>query len=99
MFCRPDPCGHPAGWCDQPRRRDFANIPKLRTAISLNFIGATILASTVTGIFSYDISDPAKPILLGALQVIDVANPRLMRQLPMTLLPGGHTTTCVDGCN
>ena len=28
-----------------------------------------------------------------------MANPRLLKQLSMTLLPGGHTTTCVDGCN
>ena len=118
----------------------LANIPELRTAISLNFIGTTMFASTVTGIYSYDVSDPAKPVLLGALpqyiwenedvdvdakrqllflsrdprgftspattafpygavQVIDVSNPRLLRQLSMTLLPGGHTTTCIDGCN
>jgi hypothetical protein len=118
----------------------LANLPELKTAISLNFIGSTMFASTVTGIYSYDVSDPAKPTLLGALpqyiwededvdvdakrhllmlsrdprgftspattafpygavQVIDVSNPKLMTQLSMTLLPGGHTTTCVDGCN
>ncbi|MCU1596106.1 MAG: putative secreted protein [Frankiales bacterium] len=117
----------------------LANIPELRTAISLNFIGSTMFASTVTGIYSYDVSNPAAPRLLGALpqyiwenedvdvdarrhllflsrdplgftspattafpygavQVIDVRNPSLMTQLSMTLLPGGHTTTCVDGC-
>ncbi len=117
----------------------LANIPELRTAISLNFIGSTMFASTVTGIFSYDVSDPSNPKLLGALpqyiwenedvdvdakrhllflsrdprgfttpattafpygavQVIDVSNPRLMTQLSMTLLPSGHTTSCVDSC-
>ena len=35
--------------------------------ISLNFIGDTMFASTVTGIYSYDISDPSSPQLLGAL--------------------------------
>jgi len=118
----------------------LANIPELRTAISLNFIGTTMFASTVTGLYSYDVSNPAAPRLLGALpqyiwenedvdvdarrhllflsrdprgftspattafpygavQVIDVSNPALMTQLSMTLLPSGHTTTCVDHCN
>lgn len=118
----------------------LANIPELRTAISLNFIGTTMFASTVTGIYSYDVSNPSAPRLLGALpqyiwenedvdvdprrkllflsrdprgfttpgttafpygavQVIDVSNPALMTQLSFTLLPSGHTTTCVDHCN
>jgi hypothetical protein len=117
----------------------LANIPELRSAISLNFIGTTMFASTVTGIYSYDVSDPSAPRLLGALpqyiwenedvdvdpqrhllflsrdprgftspastafpygavQVIDVSDPALMTQLSMTLLPSGHTTTCVDHC-
>lgn len=45
----------------------LANLPELRTAIALNFIGDTMFASTVTGIYSYDVSDPAAPRLLGAL--------------------------------
>jgi hypothetical protein len=117
----------------------LGNLPELRAAISLNFIGSTMFASTVTGIFSYDVSNPAKPTRLGALpqyiwenedvdvdakrhllflsrdprgftspattafpygavQVIDVSKPRLMKQLSMTLLPSGHTTSCVDSC-
>ena len=118
----------------------LANIPELRSAISINFIGSTLFASTVTGIYSYDVSDPARPKRLGALpqyiwenedvdvdaarhllflsrdprgftspattafpygavQVIDVSNPQLMKQLSMTLLPSGHTTSCVDSCH
>jgi hypothetical protein len=117
----------------------LANIPELATAISLNFLGNTLYASTVTGIYAYDVSDPAKPTLVGALpqyiwenedvdidterdllflsrdprgftspgttafpygavQVIDISNPLAMRQLSMTLLPSGHTTSCVDHC-
>jgi len=117
----------------------LANIPELRSAISLNFLGTTLYASTVTGIYAYDVSDPAAPELVGALpqyiwenedvdidpqrdllflsrdprgftspastefpygavQVIDISNPLLMRQLSMTLIPSGHTTTCVDHC-
>jgi hypothetical protein len=115
------------------------NLPELRAAISINFIGNTMFVSTVTGIFSYDVSNPATPTLLGALpqyiwenedvdvdakrhllflsrdprgftspattafpygavQVIDVSNPALMVQKSITLLPSGHTTTCVDSC-
>lgn len=118
----------------------LANIPELATAISIDFLGTTMFASTVTGIYAYDVSDPAAPRLAGSLpqyiwededvqidprrkllflsrdprgfttpattafpygavQVIDVSNPAVMRQLSLTLLPSGHTTTCVDGCN
>jgi hypothetical protein len=35
----------------------------------------------------------------GALHVIDVSDPALMRQVSFTLLPAGHTTTCVSGCD
>ncbi|HVE74076.1 MAG TPA: hypothetical protein VNA30_03160 [Mycobacteriales bacterium] len=118
----------------------LANIPELKTAISLNFIGNTMFASTTTGIYAYDVSNPAAPAILGALpqyiwenedvdvdpvrkllflsrdprgfttpaysgfpygavQVIDVSIPHAMTQISMTLLPGGHTTSCVDKCN
>lgn len=117
----------------------LTTLPELATAISLNFIGDTMFASTVTGIYSYDVSDPAAPTLLGALpqyiwenedvdvdparqllflsrdprgfttpavsqtpfgmiQVIDVSNPAVMVQVGQIVLPGGHTTTCVDSC-
>ncbi|MBK5308249.1 MAG: hypothetical protein JJD92_16320 [Frankiaceae bacterium] len=118
----------------------LANLPELKSAISIDFIGSTMFASTVTGIYAYDVSDPAVPALVGALpqyiwenedvevdekrkllflsrdprgftspataafpygavQVIDVSNPTAMVQLSMTLLPSGHTTSCVDSCN
>lgn len=44
-----------------------AQIPEMRTAIALNFIGDTMFVSTVTGLYSYDVADPAAPKLLGAL--------------------------------
>ncbi|HVF06141.1 MAG TPA: hypothetical protein VNA20_14965 [Frankiaceae bacterium] len=43
------------------------NLPELKTAISLNFIGDTMFVSTQTGLFSYDVKDPRAPKLLGAL--------------------------------
>ena len=44
----------------------LANIPELATAISIDFLGDTMFASTVTGIYAYDVSDPAAPTLVGA---------------------------------
>lgn len=44
-----------------------ANLPEAATAISLNFIGSTMFVSTVKGLLSYDVSDPAHPKPLGAL--------------------------------
>ncbi|HEX2241408.1 MAG TPA: hypothetical protein VHJ82_09740 [Actinomycetota bacterium] len=44
-----------------------ANIPEMRTAIALQFIGDTMFVSTETGLFAYSISDPSQPSLIGAL--------------------------------
>src|SRR5687767_14758558 len=44
-----------------------ASLPELATAIAVNFIDDTMFVSTATGVFSYDVSDPAKPQRLGAL--------------------------------
>lgn len=43
------------------------NIPELRSAIAINFIGETMFVSTADGLYSYDVSDPTTPSLLGAL--------------------------------
>ncbi|MDX6660134.1 MAG: hypothetical protein QOJ55_956, partial [Solirubrobacteraceae bacterium] len=45
----------------------LANIPELRSAISIDVLGSTMFASTVTGIYAYDVSDPAAPTVAGAL--------------------------------
>ena len=34
----------------------------------------------------------------GAVEVYDVSNPAVFRPLSVTMLPTGHTTTCVAGC-
>jgi hypothetical protein len=44
-----------------------ANLPEMRTAIAINFIGNTMLVSATTGLFAYDVTDPAAPKLVGAL--------------------------------
>lgn len=47
--------------------RFVTNIPEMEWAIALNFIGDTMFVSTELGLYSYDVSDPAAPALLGAL--------------------------------
>lgn len=42
-------------------------LPEMATAISINFIGKTMFVSTQTGLFSYDVSNPRAPRLVGAL--------------------------------
>src|SRR3954453_111730 len=44
-----------------------SQIPVMTEAISINFIGETMFVSTVQGIYSYNVSDPSKPPLRGAL--------------------------------
>jgi hypothetical protein len=125
-----------------PNVEQVASIPALKTAIAINFIGDTMFVSTVTGLFSYDVSDPAHPRLLGSLpmyiwenedmdvdpvrkrvfisrdprgftspaipgstfpfgavHVIDVSEPSMMRQAGFFTLPAGHTSTCVNDCD
>ncbi|MFN2543184.1 MAG: hypothetical protein ABR600_01245 [Actinomycetota bacterium] len=120
----------------------IANIPEMKEAISINFIGDTMFVSTVHGVYSFDVTDPANPQLLaalpmyiwenedvnvdpvrkllfvsrdprgftspatsgatfpyGALHIIDVSNAHALVQLSVTLLPAGHTSTCVNQCD
>src|SRR3954470_19506152 len=50
-----------------PNVHQLAQLPEMATAISINFIGDTMFVSTVHGIYSYDVSDPAQPQLLGSV--------------------------------
>jgi hypothetical protein len=50
-----------------PNVHPLARLPELATAISINFIGDTMFASTVHGLYAYDVSDPAAPRLLDAV--------------------------------
>jgi hypothetical protein len=45
----------------------LTNLPEAASAISINFIDDSMFVSTVKGLLSYDISDPAHPQLQGAL--------------------------------
>ncbi len=117
----------------------IANAPEASTAIALAFDEDVMFVSTITGIFSYDISDPTSPTLLGvlpeyiwenedmdidterdllfisrdprgftgiiapaqarffgAVEIIDISNPSLMRHVGGFTLPAGHTSTCIS---
>src|SRR3954447_5977415 len=125
-----------------PNVERIATVPELKTAISIAFIDDTMFVSTAHGVYSYDVSDPAAPQLLGALpmyiwenedmdvdaarkrlfisrdprgftspaipgdtfpygavHVIDVSDPALMKQVGFFTLGAGHTTTCVNACD
>jgi hypothetical protein len=120
----------------------IATVPELKTAISIAFIGDDMFVSTAHGVYAYDVADPAKPQLLGALpmyiwenedmdvdvarkrlfisrdprgftspaipgdtfpygavHIIDVSDPSLMKQIGFFTLGAGHTTTCVNACD
>ena len=45
----------------------LANLPEMHSAIAIGFIRDTMFVSTTFGLYSYDVSDPAAPRLVGAL--------------------------------
>lgn len=64
-----DPAGAAAPKGDISSNVSFiANIPTMATAISINFLSDDVMVvSTILGIYTYDISQPSSPTLLGAL--------------------------------
>jgi hypothetical protein len=79
-----------------------ANIPEMRTAISINFIGAAMFVSTVHGVYSYDVSAPAHPRRLGSFSVPiweneDVDVDRVRKRLFISRDPRGFTTPATPG--
>src|SRR3954462_14757091 len=75
-----------AGAATSPNVAHIAQIPTLAGAISIAFIGDAMFVSTAHGVYSYDVSDPAAPELLGALPMyiwenedmdVDVARQRI----------------------
>jgi hypothetical protein len=80
----------------------LASIPELKTAISLNFIQDTMFVSTVTGVYAYDVSDPAAPSPAGALPMYiweneDVDVDARRKLLFVSRDPRGFTTPASGG--
>ena len=80
----------------------IANIPEMRSAIAINFIGNTMLVSTTTGLYSYDVTNPAAPQLLGALPMFIWENEDMdvdpVRKLAfISRDPRGFTTPATPG--
>ena len=83
-----------------PNVEHVAQIADLPTAISANFIGDTMFVSTVTGIYSYDVSDPANPRRLGELPMYvyeneDVDVDPVRKRLFISRDPRGFTSPAV----
>jgi hypothetical protein len=60
-------CATPARAEQSSNVKVVGQIPYLTTAIALNFIGDTMFVSTTTGLYSYDVSNPASPRLLDVI--------------------------------
>jgi hypothetical protein len=80
----------------------IASIPAMKEAISINFIGETMFVSTVHGVYSYDVTDPANPTLLGALPMYiweneDVSVDPVRKLLFISRDPRGFTSPATSG--
>ena len=79
-----------------------ASIPELKSAISINFIGSTMFVSTVAGVYSFDVSHPAAPRMVGALPMYiweneDVDVDPVRKRLFISRDPRGFTTPATSG--
>jgi len=92
----------PAFGAASPNVRQVAQIPELAAAISINFIGDTMFVSTVTGLYSYDVSDPAHPARLGAMPHFiweneDMDVDPVRKRVFISRDPRGFTSPAVSG--
>ena len=79
-----------------------ASIPETRAAISINFIDDVMFVSTVAGLYSYDVSDPASPQRLGALPMYvweneDVDVDPVRKRVFISRDPRGFTSPATPG--
>lgn len=77
-------------------------IPEMTSAISIGFIKDTMFVSTAHGVYSYDVSDPAAPELLGALPMYIWENEDVDIDVKRNLLyisrdPRGFTSPAAPG--
>jgi hypothetical protein len=92
----------PADAANSPNVKPVAHLPELAAAISANFIGDTMFVSTATGVYSYDVSDPANPKRLGALPMYiweneDVDVDPVHKRLFISRDPRGFTSPAIPG--
>jgi hypothetical protein len=85
-----------------PNVEAVASIPALKLAIAINFIGDTMFVSTAHGVYSYDVTDPANPTLLGALPMYiweneDMDVDPVRKRLFISRDPRGFTTPATSG--
>lgn len=78
------------------------NIPEMKAAISIAFIKDTMFVSTAHGVYSYDVSDPTAPQLLGALPMYIWENEDMTVDPESNLIfisrdPRGFTTPATPG--
>src|SRR3954454_10109241 len=91
-----------AGAATSPNVAHIAQIPTLAGAISINFIDDTMFVSTAHGVYSYDVSNPASPKLLGALPMYiweneDVDVDPVHKRLFVSRDPRGFTSPAIPG--
>src|SRR4051794_15800319 len=99
LLALPGPAAHAAA---SSNVRQLAQLPELAAAISINFIGDTMFVSTVTGLYSYDVSDPASPRLLGSVphyiwENEDMDVDPVRKRLFVSRDPRGFTSPAVSG--
>src|SRR3954451_9219743 len=85
-----------------PNVHQLAQLPEMAAAISINFIGDTMFVSTVHGLYSYDVSDPAAPKQLGAVphyiwENEDMDVDPVHKRLFVSRDPRGFTSPAVPG--
>lgn len=85
-----------------PNVEVVASVPTMRQAIAVNFIDDTMFVSTVHGVYSYDVADPANPTLLGALPMYiweneDMAVDVKRKRLFISRDPRGFTSPATPG--
>jgi hypothetical protein len=92
----------PAQAAQSPNVKVLAQIPYLQTAISINFIDDAMFVSTATGVWSYDVSDPAAPRLLDVIPMYiweneDVDVDAARHRLYISRDPRGFTSPATPG--
>ncbi|HEX8082758.1 MAG TPA: hypothetical protein VF529_00620 [Solirubrobacteraceae bacterium] len=85
-----------------PNVTSVASLPEVRAAISINFIDDVMFVSTVGGLYSYDVSDPTDPQLLGALPMYvweneDVDVDPVRKRVFISRDPRGFTSPATPG--